>query len=103
GAFEEIARAGDFDVGAFGEDRVEVGGEYQVRARGLARSDDDDVAGRVDAHVAQAEILEQALQLLSADGFLEQRRGNLAEAGLKVERTRLIAPGGFHGGAHGEV
>src|ERR1019366_476479 len=30
--FENIALAGDFDVGAFREDGVEVGGEYQIGA-----------------------------------------------------------------------
>ena len=82
--FEDVALARDFDVGAFGEDGVEVRGEYQVGVRGLAGPDADHVAGRVDAYVAQTQFLEEALQLLPADGFLEGRRGNFAEPGLQA-------------------
>ena len=103
GAFEDVALARDLDVGAFGEDGVEVRGEHQVRTRGLAGPHADHVAGRVDAHVLQAEFLEQALQLLPANGLLEGRRGNFAEAGLQLQDARLIALRGFHGGAHGGV
>ena len=103
GAFHDVALARDFDVGAFREDGVEVRGEHQIRPRGLAGPHADHVAGRVDAYVAQSEFLEQALQLLSADRFLEGRRGNLAEARLKLEGARLVALCGVHGGAHGGV
>ena len=101
--FEDVALARDLDIGAFGEDGVEVSGENQIGARGLAGPDTDHVAGRVDAYVAQTEFLEQALQLLTADVFHERRRGNFAEAGLKLQNARLIALRGFHGGAHSGV
>ena len=103
GAFQDLALAGDFDVGAFREDGVEVGGEYQVRPRGLAGPDADHVAGRVDAYVAQAKFLKQALQFLPANRLLEGRRRNFAEPDLQVDGARLIALRGFHGGAHGGV
>ena len=98
--FEDVALARDLDVGAFREDGVEVRGEDQVGPRGLAGPDADHVAGRVDAYVAQAEFLEQALQLLPADRFLEGRRRNFAEPGLQIQDARLIALRGFHRGAH---
>jgi hypothetical protein len=85
GAFEDRPARVTLTSVPSGKDGVEVGGEYQVGPRGLAGSDADHVAGRVHAHVAQAEFLEQALSTPVRGPFLERRRGNLAEAGLQVD------------------
>ena len=46
------------DVGAFGEHRVEVRGDDQMRARRGARAVAEHVAGAIDADVLQAELRE---------------------------------------------
>ena len=66
GAVQHRAFALHLDVGAFGEHRVEMRGEDEVRARRRAGVVAEHVAGLVDAHVLQPELLEHALQLVAA-------------------------------------
>ena len=59
--------------------------------RGPAGPHADDVAGMVDADVLQAQSLEEALQLLAADLFMERRRGNLAHLYLFLDAAARCA------------
>ena len=78
--FHDVSLAGYFHVGAFGEDGVEMGGEEEVRVRGLTGTDADHVAGLINAHIAQAEFGKEALELAAANLLLERGRGNFANA-----------------------
>ena len=63
-SLEQVALALHLDVGAFGEHRVEMRREHEMRMRGRARIVAEHVADLVDAHVLQPELREDALQLL---------------------------------------
>src|SRR5688500_6704621 len=61
-------------AGAFRKNRVEVAGKHHDRPIAGDAALADDVALAVDAHVAKAERLEPALELLAAALLLEWRR-----------------------------
>ena len=54
-----------------------------------------DVAGPVDAHITEAELLEGLAKQLATSGFLEWGRGSFAKADLILDGPRLAHPDGI--------
>ena len=71
GSVEDAALALHLHVRPLGEHRVDVRGDDDVRPRRGAGMMAEHVAGPVDRHVLQPQLLEHALQLPAARFFLE--------------------------------
>ena len=89
----------DGDVGAFGEDGVEVSGDDDRRPGADAAPLGDDVAGGVDADVLEAERFEALFELSAAFGFFERRRGDGGQLDLLLERPGVVGLEDVEGGA----
>ena len=86
---QDVAVAAHFHVGAFGKHGVEMRRDYDVRMRRGAWPIAEHVAGFVDPHALQAELVERALQLGAASLLFERRRSDLTESNLILNRLRL--------------
>jgi hypothetical protein len=91
------------NVGAFGEDGVEMRGEHEVGTRRGAGAHPDDIADFIYMNAFEPGLLEQAGKLLSSNIFVEWRGGDFADANLLFNEARLIAFGGFERGFYGRV
>ena len=76
-------------------------GDHQARPRRGAGAIAEHVAGRIDAHVPQTELLEGLLQDVAARRLLEGGRWHLAEANLILNRLRFVRLGGIDRRSHG--
>lgn len=57
---------------------------------GGAWAHSDHIAGSIDVHVLEAQLLEQALQFLRTRRLMERRRGDLTNPDLLVDKMRFI-------------
>ena len=101
GTFERRSFPRDFDVCAFGKDRVEMGGDDDMRMERRPRPFPEDVARLVAPDVPEACLLKQTLHFFGARGFFERGRGDFGESDLCADCLRLVVLRRGQRGCHG--
>jgi hypothetical protein len=98
GAAKYRALALHLDIGTFGENGVQVGGNHEARSARRTRSIAAHVSGGIDVHIPKTQTLESLPEQLATSAFLETWRRYFANPYLIVDRLLFSSLRRLHRG-----